>query len=84
VAAQLSFAVTVTNTGGAPLAISAIKAGGKFWQTNDCSSDLQPGASCTIEVVFRRRSQRALTGKVKVTGNAPDSPQKALLSGTGS
>jgi hypothetical protein len=77
-------AVTITNTGGARLVFSAIKASGNFVQTNDCGSDLQPGASSTIEVFFRPRSQRVLTGKVTVTGNAPDSPQKVLLSGTGS
>jgi hypothetical protein len=77
-------AVTTTNTGGARLVFSAIKASGNFVQTNDCGSDLQPGASSTIEVFFRPRSQRVLTGKVTVTGNAPDSPQKVPLSGTGS
>jgi|HubBroStandDraft_1064217.scaffolds.fasta_scaffold03808_2 outer membrane protein assembly factor BamB len=75
--------VTVTNTGIAPLTISAIAASGDFAQKNNCGSTLQPGTSCAIGVVFRPRSQGPLAGKITVTGDAPDSPRTVRLSGTG-
>ncbi len=49
-------AVTITNPGPAPFAITRIAIGGanptSFGQTNDCGSSLAAGATCTINVTF--------------------------------
>jgi len=45
---------------------------------------LQPGASCTMHVTFTPTSAGARSGDVFIKDNAPGSPQKLPLSGTGS
>src|SRR6202042_2275226 len=43
---------TLTNTGTGPLGITNIYSYGDFPETNNCSSSLAAGASCTITVTF--------------------------------
>jgi FtsP/CotA-like multicopper oxidase with cupredoxin domain len=49
-------AVTVTNTGATPIAISSVSIGGtnhfQFTQTNNCPASLGGGTSCTVQVTF--------------------------------
>ena len=75
--------MTLTNTGLGILTITSIAASGSFTQTNSCISTLNPGASCTISVTFKPSVKGTLTGSVSVTDNAPGSPQKVKLTGTG-
>src|SRR5207249_2368442 len=80
-------AVTLSNSGSAPLSISSIAItgadSGDFAQTNNCNSSLAAGAQCTINVTFRPAATGTRTGTLTVTDNASGSPQTASLSGTG-
>lgn len=73
--------VTVTGTNG--VLISNIATTGNFSQTNDCTSALTAGTSCTIEVVFTPMSEGSLDGEVIITSSASTSPTIVTLSGTG-
>ena len=75
--------VTLTNTGLEALNIKSIKVTGSFAQTNNCGTMVNPSASCTISVAFRPKTIGTLTGSVSITDNAPASPQKIPLTGTG-
>ncbi|MBN1283417.1 MAG: choice-of-anchor D domain-containing protein [Proteobacteria bacterium] len=76
--------ITLTNSGMAPLNITAITASGEFSQTNDCPAALAAGADCTISASFSPSSEGAKAGAIEVTDDAADSPQRVALSGTGS
>lgn len=75
--------VMLTNTGMASLSITNITTTGDFSQTNNCGANVAIGASCMISVFFRPQTKGAQSGSVKVTDNAPASPQAVTLSGTG-
>lgn len=85
------FAVTLTNTGSASLAVSGISFAGAdaadFSETDNCTSNvmlnIQAGASCTIEVSFEPLASGSLAASLVVADNAPGSPQIVALSGTG-
>jgi len=78
-----SQAVTLTNTGGAALAITGVTVGGDFSQTNSCGTSLAAAASCTINVSFKPSAGGSRTGSLSISDNAVNSPQTASLSGTG-
>jgi hypothetical protein len=71
------------NTGVGILNIKSITVTGPFAQTNNCGTMVNPNASCTISVTFKPKTIGALTGFVSIVDNAPDSPQKITLTGTG-
>jgi hypothetical protein len=75
--------VTLTNSGAGVLKISHIGVASPFSQTNNCPSSLGPGANCTISVKFRPANKGVFHGAVSVTDDAPGSPQKVPLTGTG-
>jgi len=77
--------VTLQNTGSNDLSISSIVASGDFAQTNNCptSTAVAPSVSCTISVTFTPTKTGLRKGAVTITDNAPKSPQKVTLSGTG-
>jgi hypothetical protein len=75
--------ITVTNTGKQTLTITSIAASGDFAQVNTCGSTLKVNQSCTIIVTFTPTATGTRTGDVTLTDNAPDSPQTAPLTGTG-
>jgi hypothetical protein len=75
--------VTLTNSGAGVLKISHLSVASPFSQTNNCPSSLGPGANCTISVKFRPADKGVFHGAVSVTDNAPGSPQKVPLTGTG-
>lgn len=74
---------TLTNTGNAPLTISAISVTGDFAQTNTCGTTLAAGASCSINVTFTPAAVGTRSGSVTVTDNASGSPHGVSLIGTG-
>jgi hypothetical protein len=80
-------AVTLTNSGNAPLTIRSIAItgtnSGDFAQTNGCGASLAVGASCTISVTFTPAASGSRTTTLSVTDNATGSPHTAALSGTG-
>jgi hypothetical protein len=71
---------TLTNTGLAPLAITRIEANTSFLQTNACPLTLATGASCPISVQMFGSYVGPVTGKLRITSNAPDATTD--LSGT--
>ncbi len=79
-------AVTLQNTGSDDLSIASIVPSGDFAQTNNCpiaSNTLAPSVSCTITVTFTPTKKGVRNGLITVTDNAPKSPQKVKLTGTG-
>jgi hypothetical protein len=78
---------TVSNTGGAELAIKGIAIGGadasEFSQQNSCPPTLAVGASCSIGVTFAPNAAAAASAALTVTSNAPSSPDTVALSGIG-
>ena len=81
-----SQAVTLTNNGGATLAIANVTVTGDFVLaagSNTCGSSLAPGALCTVQIVFLPSTAAARTGTVSFSNNAASSPQTLQLSGTG-
>ncbi|MGH9403649.1 MAG: SBBP repeat-containing protein, partial [Terriglobia bacterium] len=59
--------VTLTNSGSAPLTITAVAISGSFTETNNCVTTLQPGASCTFQVTF---SPTITTGAPSTTSSS--------------
>jgi len=76
-------AVTLTNTGNAPLSISSIVASGDFSRTNTCGSSVGTGSSCTINVTFTPTANGTRTGNLNITDSAWNSPQTVTLTGEG-
>ncbi len=74
---------TLTNYGTTMLDITSIMASGDFSQSHTCGSSLAPEASCTISTTFKPTRSGTRTGAVSITDNAPGSPQKVSLTGTG-
>ena len=79
--------ITLSNTGGSPLSVTAISLsgsnGGDFAQTNGCGSTLAPGANCVISVTFTPLATGARTAAVTITDNALGTPHTVALTGTG-
>lgn len=75
-------AVTLSNAGTAPLAISSIITEGDFAQSNACPSSLAPSASCSISVTFSPVAPGTRSGFLKVFDDAAGSPHFIALTGT--
>ena len=75
--------VTLTNTGLGVLNITNIAVTGPFGQTNTCGTSLNSGSSCTFSVTFTPTTIGISNGSISITDNAPGSPQKITLKGTG-
>ena len=80
-------AITVLNTGGAALPITAIAIVGahptQFTQINNCGSSVPAGASCTVNVTFRPTTGGSKAAKVRVTAGGGAASKKVSVSGTG-
>jgi hypothetical protein len=74
--------VTLTNLGGAGLAINSISTLPGFGETNNCGGGLGPGGSCTIAVTFTPTTNGSATGSLTIVDSASGSPQIVALSGT--
>ena len=73
--------VTLTNSGGATLAITKRVVSGGFSQTNNCPFHIPPGGQCIINVVFTPHVPDSHQGTVTITDNASNSPQMISLTG---
>lgn len=93
---QVGFGAQVIGTAGATLSITLANVGnaaatftgafvvsGDFSQTSTCGGTLAACASCTIVLRFSPSDLGPRTGTLTVTSNAPGSPQRVNLSGTG-
>ena len=80
-------AISLSNTGNAPLTISNIALSGTnssdFTQTNSCGSTLAPGSSCNINLTFLPTASGPRSATVSVSDNAPGSPQQETVKGVG-
>jgi FG-GAP-like repeat/Abnormal spindle-like microcephaly-assoc'd, ASPM-SPD-2-Hydin len=81
------YTFTLTNDGSTHLTVSSITIGGAnpiaFAETNNCSSGIGGGASCTINVTFTPAAPGPLSATLSVSDSDPASPQTASLGGTG-
>jgi hypothetical protein len=80
--------VTLTNTGGAALAIASITVTGanptEFSRAGTCAAGpLASGASCTLDVSFTPTAAGARSAAVSIASDAPGSPHGIALTGTG-
>jgi hypothetical protein len=75
--------VVLTNSGLGVLKISGGALTHQFTGTTNCPETILPGASCNITVRFKPTKKGILPGAISVNDNAPGSPQKVSLSGTG-
>lgn len=82
-AASPAQVITVTNSGRAPLNVTGVTVGADFQEIDDCSSQVGPGASCTINVTFVPTTTGDLHGTITVSDNASGSPQSITLAGQG-
>ncbi|QHN04823.1 choice-of-anchor D domain-containing protein [Granulicella sp. WH15] len=80
--------VTVTNSGSAPLLISAINISPSFYQTNNCGSELLGQSVCTITVwpievpAAPSTTATSYTGTLTLVSNDPTAPSTVALSNT--
>ncbi|MGH9716282.1 MAG: choice-of-anchor D domain-containing protein [Candidatus Acidiferrales bacterium] len=75
--------VTLKNTSTEDLDISSIKMSGPFSETNNCSSEIVGGGSCTIQVRFTPTSTGAQSGSLSIADQWAGSPDVVKLNGTG-
>ena len=75
--------MTLTNHGFGPLNVVSVVANGDFSQTNNCTTGMAVGATCTISVTFTPTAKGTRTGTVAFGDNDFTSPQLVKLSGTG-
>jgi hypothetical protein len=75
--------VTLTNTGTGTLLNISFSTTGDFAQTNNCSSSLGAGLSCTISVTYTPTMLGNEIGSISISDSAAGSPQQITLSGTG-
>jgi alpha-L-arabinofuranosidase len=73
--------VTLSNTGNGTLSVSSISVSPDFIQTNNCTTPLSHGSSCTISVKFAPTIVGTITGTLTINDNAANTPQVVTLSG---
>ncbi|MET0621986.1 MAG: choice-of-anchor D domain-containing protein [Pyrinomonadaceae bacterium] len=81
--------VVVTNTGGAPLHVNNVTVGGDDAERYSVVKDTCTGAevvpyrACVIDIAFLPTAKADFDAELKLTDNAPDSPQAIRLRGEG-
>jgi len=78
--------VSLSNTGNAPLTITAIGTSANFGQSNNCAGSVAASSSCKLSVTFSPTAAGTLTGTLTITDNsngATGSTQTVSLSGNG-
>lgn len=74
-------AVTITNTGGAPLTSISISASAEFQESSNCGTQLAGGAVCTVSVQMEPAQVGAVTGELTISDALRT--QTVALSGAG-
>src|SRR5215204_2616949 len=88
-AATLAPRGVVTNTGGAPLHVNSVTVGGDAAERYSVVKDTCTGAevvpyrACVIDIAFLPTAKDDFDAELKLTDNAPDSPQTIKLTGEG-
>lgn len=75
-------AISLANTGAAPLNIISIVSSGEFLSSSDCPVSLAPGSCCTVGINYVPTVGGTGTGTLTVTHDAPSGPTVIPLSGT--
>lgn len=77
--------VTVVNTGTSTLNITGVSVvdGTSFSKSNGCGAPLEPGESCTINVMFTPNAGGSLSDTLAITSNAVNGTQLIGLTGNG-
>jgi hypothetical protein len=80
--------INLTNTGGAPLAITSVSIaglnGGDFGiSSNNCTGTFAPGTGCAVSIVFTPSAAGARVATLSFVDDAPNSPQTVPLAGNG-
>jgi hypothetical protein len=81
-------ALTITNSGTAPLAISGLTFGGSQSEdflvgSNGCLGQIAPSDSCELTVRFAPQAEGARSATLLIASNDPSGPASVPLSGTG-
>jgi chitodextrinase len=84
---SIAQAVTINNTGSAPLTITSVTITGvnaiDFGQSNNCGTSIAAGGACNVSVTFTPTQSGSLSATLSISDNAPGSPQTVSLSGAG-
>jgi len=84
---SLAKSFTLTNNRSVAMTISSIAFGGTnpadFSKTTTCGASLAAFASCTVSVKFTPAALGARSGTLVISDSASNSPQSAMLTGTG-
>jgi hypothetical protein len=79
--------VILSNSGSAALTVTSTKVGGSnassFTLSNNCGASVLAGTSCAITLYFEPKAVGVATAAIAITDNASGSPQKIVLTGTG-
>ena len=74
--------ITIMNVGDAPLILTTVSITGDFEETDNCAgSSLNPGASCTAQVVFYAKNTGSASGLLTLFANVSGGQATAPLSG---
>jgi hypothetical protein len=73
--------ITLTNCGNAALDVSQVAVTGPFKQSNTCHAAVQPGLSCTVNVIFHGTARGIFPGTLSISDNAPITPLVLQMSG---
>jgi urease beta subunit/alpha-D-ribose 1-methylphosphonate 5-triphosphate synthase subunit PhnH len=85
---SLATTVTVTNSGTAPLHVGALTLSGAnasdfVVSSNGCTSQVAPGANCTISLTFTPSAMGSQVVTLQVSSDASNGAQAVSLTGTG-
>ena len=84
IGSSAAVAVTLSNTGTAAVSITGSSITGTgFSMSTLAAQTLNPGQTASFGVTFAPTTATSATGSVSITSNAPGSPLKIALSGTG-
>jgi FG-GAP-like repeat/Abnormal spindle-like microcephaly-assoc'd, ASPM-SPD-2-Hydin len=75
--------ITLTNSGNAPLQLSAVTATTEYAVTNTCGPAVGPRLSCALGVSFAPTASGPSAGVITLTDNAPLGRQVVALAGSG-
>lgn len=76
--------ITITNTSGLALAVTAISASPDFSETDSCSAGVvNAGAACAVQVSFTPGQAGSISGQITISGNIAGGQITIPLSGTG-
>ncbi len=84
VGSSTSMTVSLTNTGVAPLCVSAVEVSDGFTEQDSCTGVvLPPSATCALTVVFAPSAAGVFGGLLSVVANVPGGSVTKTVSGTG-